>query len=123
MSRGIKKLRALTVRRYAARLIDLNEYLESFPGKILNDKISVTKLKEILLNSMPKIWSRQAYVQGFDCESITLKSILICLSVWKLPSIFTKVYYNLLIKNLPRQTPTVMVKGGKIEENQPRHGL
>ena len=39
----------------------------------MNDKISVTKLNEILLNSMPNIWSRQAYVQGFYCESITFK--------------------------------------------------
>ena len=62
-----KKTRSLRVRRYAARLIDLNEYLASFPGAILADKIGVTELNEILLNSMPSSWSRQAYVQGFDC--------------------------------------------------------
>ena len=39
----------------------------------MNDKIDVTKINEILLNSTPNIWSRQAYVQGFDCESITFK--------------------------------------------------
>ena len=39
----------------------------------MNDKIGVTKLNEILLNSIPRSWSRQAYVQGFDCESITFK--------------------------------------------------
>ena len=45
--------------------IDLNEYLASFPGTALTDKISVTELNEIRLNSMPNIWSKQAYVKGF----------------------------------------------------------
>ena len=44
MSHGIKKPRSLTVRRYATRLIDLNEYLAYFPGDTLNDKIGVKKL-------------------------------------------------------------------------------
>ena len=56
-----------------ARIIDLNEYWVYFPGETLNDNIGVVKLNEISLNSMPKIWYRQAYVQGFDCNSITFK--------------------------------------------------
>ena len=71
MWRGMKKTRSLTVRCYATQLIDLNEYSESFPGATLNDKIGVTELNEILLNSMPNSWSNKSYVQGFDCESIT----------------------------------------------------
>ena len=43
MCRGIKKLRSITVRRYAAHLIDLNEYLVFFLEATLTDKISVTK--------------------------------------------------------------------------------
>ena len=39
----------------------------------MNYKISVTELNEILLNSMPNRRSKQAYVQGFYCESITFK--------------------------------------------------
>ena len=70
---GIKKARNITVRRYAERLIDLNEYLVSFTGENLTDKIVGTKLNEILLNSMPNSWSKQAYLKGFDCEYITLK--------------------------------------------------
>ena len=69
----MKKTRIMTVGRYAARLIDLNEYLASFPGATLTDKIGVIKINEIFLNSMPKIWSKQAYIQVFDCESITFK--------------------------------------------------
>ena len=56
-----------------ARLIDLNEYLHSFPGSTPTHKIGITDLNEILLNSMPNSWSKQAYVQGFDWKSITLK--------------------------------------------------
>ena len=44
MRRGMKNPRALTVRRYAARLLGINDYLESFLGATLNDKIGVIKL-------------------------------------------------------------------------------
>ena len=39
----------------------------------MNDKVSVTKLNEILPNSTPNVWYIQVYVQGFDCEYITFK--------------------------------------------------
>ena len=39
----------------------------------MTDKVDVTELNEILLNSMPNIWSKQAYVKGFYCESVTFK--------------------------------------------------
>ena len=68
-----EKLRSLRVRNYGVRLIDMNKYLASFPGANLDDKIGVTELNKILLNSMPTSWSKQAYTQGFDCESIYFK--------------------------------------------------
>ena len=73
MLRGIKKPCSLTIRRYVVRLIDLNKYLESFPVSTLTDKISVTRINEILLNSMPNSWSKYTYMQGFGCESINFK--------------------------------------------------
>ena len=69
----MKKTGRLTAGSYAARLVDINEYLASFIGTTLTDMMNVTKLNKILLNSMPNIWSKQAYVQGFDYESITFK--------------------------------------------------
>ena len=48
MRRGIKIQCSLKVRRYTARLIDLNEYLNSFPVANLADKINVTKLNNII---------------------------------------------------------------------------
>ena len=76
MCRGMKKPRSLTVRRYAAHLIGLNEYLASFPGETLTDKIGVNKLNEISLNSIYTSWYKQAYIQVFDCESITFKKLV-----------------------------------------------
>ena len=76
MHRRMRKARSLKVRRYTDRLIDLNEYLSSFPGATFSESFVVTELKEILLNSMPNICSKQECVQDFDCESISfLKSV------------------------------------------------
>ena len=58
MRRGMKKYCSLTVRHFAAHLIDINEYLASFPGAILTDNIDITKLNEILQINMPDIWSK-----------------------------------------------------------------
>ena len=72
----MKKTHSLKVRHYAARLIDLDEYLVSFPGTTIYDKIGVTELNEIILNSMPNSWYKKSYVQGFDCTSILFKKAL-----------------------------------------------
>ena len=69
----MKKTRSLKARRYAARLIDLDEYLDSLPGDTLADKIGITEFNEILLNGMTNIWSKQDCVQCFDYESILFK--------------------------------------------------
>ena len=73
MRRCTKKPRSLKVRRYAARLIYFYEYLASFPGVTMADKIGVNKLNEIILNSTNNSWSKKACVQGFDYESIFKK--------------------------------------------------
>ena len=92
MHHGMEKLHSLTARRYAEHLIYINAYLASFPGETLTDKIGVTDLNEIILNNMTNIWSKQAYLQGFDCEYITFKNLFTCLRVYKYLSLFMKVY-------------------------------
>ena len=47
--------------------------MASFLEATLSDKINVTELNYILLNGMHNIWYKQAYVQGFDSRSISLK--------------------------------------------------
>ena len=39
----------------------------------LADKIGLTELNEIILNSMPQSWTKKFYVQGFDCKYILFK--------------------------------------------------
>ena len=48
MRRCMKKTRSLKVRRYAVNLINLDEYLVSFPGATMADKIGITELNKIL---------------------------------------------------------------------------
>ena len=64
MLRYMKNTRSLKVRHYAVRLNDLNEYLASFPGETMSEKMGVTVLNENLSNNMPNSWSKQAYAQG-----------------------------------------------------------
>ena len=61
------------VRLYIDHLIELNMYLASFPGEKLSNKIIMTDLNEILLNSMTNSWRKKAYVHIFDCGYITFK--------------------------------------------------
>ena len=102
MCRGMKKTRSLTVRRYAARLIYLNEHLASFPGSNLNDKIGVTKLNETLLKIMPNSWYKQAYVQGFDCEYITLKKAV---NIFERMEIADSIYESVVEPSYKKTTP------------------
>ena len=63
-----KKTGILKVRRYAAILITLNDYLYFSPGANLADNIYVTYFNMIILIIMHNIWYKQAYVQDFDCK-------------------------------------------------------
>ena len=71
----MRKTNGLIVRRYVACLIDLNEYLAFFPGGKLTNKIGMIDLNKIVLNSVTNSWSKQAYVQVFDCKSVNFKSL------------------------------------------------
>ena len=43
------------------------------PGTNMTDKIVMTEMDKILLNSMTNSWRKKAYVHIFDCGSITFK--------------------------------------------------
>ena len=51
--RCMKNPRNLILSRYASRFIGLNGYLDSFIGATMDDKMGVTELNEVSLNSMP----------------------------------------------------------------------
>ena len=46
-------------------MVELNEYLDIFPGSKASRKIGKMELNEIILHIMPNGWSRQVYMQGF----------------------------------------------------------
>ena len=78
----------------------------------MNDKIVLTELNEILLNSMTSSWSKQVYVKGCYCESITFKKAV---NMFEHMEIAKYIYEGVVepsYKNLPSQTPTVMVTEG-----------
>ena len=112
MRRGMKNTRVLKVRRYAARLIYLNEYLASFLGENLYDKFDVTELNEILSNRMPNIRSKQAYFQGFNWEYILFKNTTNMFERMEILESIYKGVVEIYFKNLPGKMPTVLVTSG-----------
>ena len=106
-----RKPRGLKVRHYADHLIELNEYLDLLPGTKLTDKICMTEMNKIMLNSMPDSWIEQACMQGFDCGCITFKNLLSYLKAWRLMNLFKKrcSITFLYIKKLLGKMPTVLV--------------
>ena len=70
----MRKPRGLKVRRYTARLLDVNEYLAVFPGSNTSDKICIKEINENLLSSMPNRWIKYPYVQVFDFKFINFKA-------------------------------------------------
>ena len=74
MRRGIMQPRGLKVRRYAASLTNLDEYLDVFPAANMSDFLCVTELNEKFSKCVPNIWIKQENVQGFDYEYIAFKA-------------------------------------------------
>ena len=58
---------------YYARMIYLNEYLAKFPRLKASDRNGDMELNKILLNIMSNVHIKQAYVQGFEYETVDLK--------------------------------------------------
>ena len=72
---GMRKPCISKVRRCAARMIDINKYLAVLPGEKESDFFCDTESIDMFFNSTPNSWSRQAYVQGFYCESNIKKNL------------------------------------------------
>ena len=65
---------------------------------------------------MPNFCYKQAYMKGFDCESISLEKYV---NIFEWMEIAESIYEGTLdffIKTLPMQTPTVLVISGIREE-------
>ena len=71
-------------------MIDMNDYLDVFPGAKAGDNIGDTEPNEITLNITTNGRSKKEHVHGFDCGTIT-KTMLICSNAWKLRKQFMKM--------------------------------
>ena len=63
---------------------------------------------------MPNIWSKQAYVQGFGCEYISLKKAVNMFEQMEISEYIYECLVEPSYKNLQRKTPTVMATEIKI---------
>ena len=83
------------------------------------DKIGVTELNKILKNSIPNIWSKQAYVQGFYCKSILLKKYAKMFVRMEIAEIIYEGVVTPSYKKLLGKNPNVLYSVGKIEDIPP----
>ena len=67
----MSNLRKLKVRCYTARMFNINKYVSVLPqGKII-EKVCRIEFNEVMLNSIPNLWSKKDYVQGFNWETMS----------------------------------------------------
>ena len=73
MRPAMRKPRDLPLKKFAAQLTELNNYLLLFLGSVNAKKMDPEELNDILLRAVPNSWARQAYLQGWDFEGRTYK--------------------------------------------------
>ena len=71
--RAIRKPQSMTFNRFAARLIEMNNFLPLFPGLDVSRKMEPEERNEILLHAVTNAWAKQSYLQGWDFELKTYK--------------------------------------------------
>ena len=73
MCHGIRKPRRLKVRRYAAPLVEHNEYVDSFLGSYAGKNIYEVESNDILLHRTTVGWDMQYFLQCFDFKVVPFK--------------------------------------------------
>ena len=70
--------------------------------------MGVAELNEILINSMPNVWSKQAYVQSFDCDTISFLKDVNMFERMEIAEINYGRVVTSSLKKIVRQNPTVL---------------
>ena len=104
MRPGTRKPRRLKVRCYTDHLIDLNEYLDMFPGPNMTDKIGLTEINDLKKIEFPIFGASKSMCRYLTASILLLKMMLICLNSWTLWSIVEHSYKKLL-----GQMPNVLI--------------
>ena len=69
MCHAMQKTRAVPFKRFMARLTDLKNHLQMFPGSDNRNKMDEDKLNKILLYAVPSGRDKHSYLQGQDFDS------------------------------------------------------
>ena len=66
MRRAIRKPCNMILNNSIARITEINNFLNLFPGLDITKKVTPEELNEILLHVVPNVWDKQDYLQGWD---------------------------------------------------------
>ncbi len=73
----------MTIRKYAARLVEINSYLNDFPLHQLIQAVPMDELLEILEFSIPVSWQHQMRSHLLDPSQQTIAQSYSFVNVWK----------------------------------------
>ena len=76
MRRFLRKPRDMSVREFAARLNEINEYLSDFPPSNENNKLLMDELMDIAEFSVPATWQKTMIMHGFDPANHTIQEFI-----------------------------------------------
>ena len=71
--RSTNKPQSMTFKRFAARLVEMNNFLPLFIGSDDLKKMKIKELNEILLHTVTNAWEKQSCLQGWDFELKTYR--------------------------------------------------
>ena len=72
------------------------------------------ELNAILLNSMPNIWSKQEYIQGFYCKSITFNKSV---NMFECMEIAESIYEGVIEPSYKQSTREDYTRDGHSRQN------
>ena len=98
LCRVARKPRDMSVRQYAARIVQLNDDLPNYPEATVNDKLDKDELVEVIEAGLPGHWNQEMLLQGFD---VTAHSLMDLVEFGKRLETAETVY-NTTFKNGPR---------------------
>ena len=113
MGHAMRKPQDIQLKRSSAQLTELNNYLPRFPGSRNSKKMGLEELNEILLQSVPSSWARQAYIWGWDFKGRTYKDTC---DMFERMEIAEAIYEGgAPSKKIIQQKPTMLVLAGNTE--------
>ena len=76
MRRKMRKPQNWTIRSYANRITELNEYLSSFPPFAADQSLPDEEILDLLEFGIPRAWQNQFTIQGFDPQANTVNDFV-----------------------------------------------